>query len=163
MKFDLKQLDTFPMQPGVYIMKDVKGKVLYIGKAKQLKTRVKQYFLSAGDTRVMIPHLLKEIATIDTLVVPSEKEALLLENTLIKKHQPKFNAILKDDKTFISLMINHRNPWPMIRLVRCKGKLKEEALYFGPYTSAYAAKKTYELLTLIKSSRAEHAPAYSTR
>ncbi len=147
MRFDLKTLDTFPMQPGVYIMKDVKGKVLYIGKAKQLKTRVKQYFLNTADTRAMIPYLLREIATIDTLVVPSEKEALLLENTLIKKHQPKFNAVLKDDKTFISLMINHRNPWPMIRLVRCKGKAREDALYFGPYTSAYAAKKTYELLT----------------
>src|SRR5262249_21299049 len=81
------------------------------------------------------------------IVVPSEKEALLLENTLIKKHQPKFNAILKDDKTFVSLMINHYHPWPMIRIVRNKGITQPDGLYFGPYTSAYAARQTFELLT----------------
>jgi excinuclease ABC subunit C len=95
----------------------------------------------------MIPFLIRQIAHIDTIVVPSEKEALLLENTLIKKHQPKFNAILKDDKTFVSLMINHRHPWPMIRLIRYKGAPKKDGLYFGPYTSAFAARQTYEILT----------------
>ncbi len=95
----------------------------------------------------MVPFLIRQIVHIDTIVVPSEKEALLLENTLIKKHQPKFNAFLKDDKTFVSLMINNRHPWPMIRLIRYKGTPKEDGLYFGPYTSAYAARQTYELLT----------------
>ncbi len=142
-----KLLDQFPTGPGVYLMKDSEGTVIYVGKAKQLKLRVKQYFAKGGDSRAIIPFLTAQIAHIDTIVVPSEKEALLLENTLIKKHQPKFNAILKDDKTFISLMINNKHPWPMIRLVRNKGKSKADGLYFGPYTSAYSARQTYELLT----------------
>jgi excinuclease ABC subunit C len=146
MPFDPTTLEQFPPQPGVYIMKDARGRVLYVGKAKQLKTRVKQYFLEKRDSREMIPFLIQEVESIDTLVVPSEKEALLLENTLIKRHQPKFNAVLKDDKTFISLMINHKHPWPLIRLVRCHTSRKDDNLYFGPYTSGYAAKKTYELL-----------------
>jgi excinuclease ABC subunit C len=146
MIFDPKQLDQFPMQPGVYLMKDLSGQVIYVGKAKQLKARVKQYFAASRDSRAMVPFLIQQIAHIDTIIVPSEKEALLLENTLIKKHQPKFNAILKDDKTFISLMINTQHPWPMLRLIRYKGKPKDDGLYFGPYTSAYAARETYELL-----------------
>lgn len=128
-------------------MKDPEGKVIYVGKAKVIKKRVKQYFAPGRDTRPMIPLLLKEIASIDTIVVSTEKEALLVENTLIKKHKPKFNATLKDDKTFISLMINIEHPWPMLRLIRYKGKPTEKGLYFGPYTSAYAARQTFELLT----------------
>ena len=147
MAYDLKLLEQFPLQPGVYLMKDAIGNVIYVGKAKQLKNRIKQYFAISGDSRPMIPYLIRQIAHIDTIVVPSEKEALLLENTLIKKHQPKFNAFLKDDKTFISLMINNQHPWPMIRLIRYKGAPKKDGLYFGPYTSAYAARQTYELLT----------------
>lgn len=147
MLFDLKQLKQFPTQPGVYLMKDESGKVLYVGKAKHLQNRLKQYFATSGDGRAMIPFLIRQIAHIDTIVVPSEKEALLLENTLIKKHQPKFNACLKDDKTFVSLMINDKHPWPMIRLMRYKGSPKKDGLYFGPYTSAYSARQTYELLT----------------
>lgn len=149
MAFDLKLLEQFPTQPGVYLMKNVQGDVIYVGKAKQLKSRVKQYFALGGDGRPMIPFLIRQISHIDTIVVPSEKEALLLENTLIKKHQPKFNAFLKDDKTFISLMINTSHPWPMIRLIRYKGQPKEDGLYFGPYTSAYAARQTFELLTRV--------------
>lgn len=149
MLFDVKLLEQFPMKPGVYLMKDAGNKVIYVGKANLLKNRLKQYFSSTGDGRAMVPVLIQQIAHIDTIVVPSEKEALLLENTLIKKHQPKFNAILKDDKSFISLMINHRHPWPMIRLIRYKGAPKEDGLYFGPYTSAYAARQTYEILTRI--------------
>ncbi len=144
--FDVKILDQFPTKPGVYLMKDAENKVIYVGKANVLKNRIKQYF-SLVDSRPMIPFLIRQVAHIDTIVVPSEKEALLLENTLIKKHQPKFNAILKDDKTFISLMINNRHPWPMIRLIRYKGTPKDDGLYFGPYTSAFSARQTYEMLT----------------
>lgn len=147
MGFDVKLLEQYPTLSGVYLMKDALGKVIYVGKAKQLKIRLKQYFAVGGDGRPMIPFLIRQIAHIDTIVVPSEKEALLLENTLIKKHQPKFNAFLKDDKTFISLMVNNRHPWPMVRLVRYKGTPKEDGLYFGPYTSAFAARQTYELIT----------------
>lgn len=147
MIFDRKQLDHYPLDPGVYLMKDVNHKVIYVGKAKQLKIRIKQYFSATPDARPMVPYLIEEIAFIDTIVVDSEKEALLLENTLIKKHQPKYNAFLKDDKSYISLMVNHQHKWPMLRLIRYKGVPKEEGLYFGPYTSAFAARQTYELLT----------------
>ena len=81
-------VERLPTEPGVYLMKDSEGKVIYVGKAKQLKVRVKQYFAVSGDSRPMVPFLIQQIAHIDTIIVPSEKEALLLENTLIKKHQP---------------------------------------------------------------------------
>ncbi len=147
MPFDVDNLSSFPSQPGVYIMKDKKGRVLYVGKARHLKNRVKNYFGARGDTRAMIPFLIAEIDEIDTIIVPSEKEALLLENTLIKKHKPKYNALLKDDKTFIGLLITTHHPWPMIRLVRYKGTLQEKGIYFGPYVSAYAARKVFDLLS----------------
>lgn len=145
-RFDPSHLTNYPTEPGVYLMKDSSGKVLYIGKAKNLKARLKSYFSAQGDGRAMIPFLLSHVEQIETILVDNEKEALLLENSLIKHHQPKYNALLKDDKTYVSLMINHHHPWPMIRLVRYKGKPKEKGLYFGPYTSAVAARSVFELL-----------------
>lgn len=145
MAFDTKELDRFPTEPGVYLMKDEANRVIYVGKAKNVKVRVKQYFAGA-DEREIIPHLLAEIESIDTIVVTSEKEALILENNLIKKHWPKYNACLKDDKTYFSLMINHKDEWPMIRIARFRGKPPTDALYFGPYTKGYAARETLELL-----------------
>lgn len=146
MVFDIAKLDTFPTQPGVYLMKDGEGKLLYVGKAKNLRQRIKQYFAVGRDGRMMVPFLIAKIEQIETVVVRSEKEALLLENSLIKQHQPRYNAVLKDDKTYISLMINHKHPWPRLQLVRHKGKPKEDALFFGPYTQAGAARATFELL-----------------
>lgn len=146
MENSLQKLEHFPTSSGVYLMKNKEGEVIYVGKAKNLKNRVKQYFLSDSDSRAMIPLLVEQTASIDTIVVPTEKEALLLENTLIKKHQPKFNAVLKDDKSFIGLMIDPKEPWPKLSLVRYTHSLQKEGLYFGPYTSALAAKTTYELL-----------------
>nr|NGX46394.1 UvrABC system protein C [Chlamydiota bacterium] len=146
MTFDAKTLVHFPTGPGVYLMLGAKKKVLYIGKAKNLKVRVKQYFLPHGDGRAMIPLLTAQITSIDYIIVSSEKESLLLENTLIKKHRPKYNALLKDDKTYFSLAINHKHRWPMVRIVRYKGKPPANALYFGPFTRGYAARQTLELL-----------------
>lgn len=128
-------------------MKNASGDVIYVGKANHLKRRVKQYFSHKPDSRPMIPFLLTETVSIEPIVVETEKEALLVENTFIKKYKPKYNACLKDDKTFISLLVNHQHPWPMLKLVRYKGKPKEKGLYFGPYTSAYAARQTYELIS----------------
>lgn len=144
--FDTEKLSTFPKNPGVYLMKDKAGKILYVGKAKNLQNRLRQYFISKSDTREMIPYLLASTVTVDTIVVSNEKEALLLENTLIKRHSPKYNALLKDDKSYISLMINHKHKWPMIKLVRTKDSSSEKGLFFGPYTSAYAARHILDLL-----------------
>lgn len=146
MSFDQKKLDLFPTQPGVYIMKDEKGEVLYVGKAKNLRVRVKQYFTPGRDGRLVVPYLVARVAGIETIVVFSEKEALLLENTLIKQHQPHYNALLKDDKGYIALKISFKEKWPSIKLVRYKGKPEPDGLYFGPYTSAKAARKTLDLL-----------------
>lgn len=143
----LEDLQRYPPEPGVYLMKNASGSILYIGKAKNLRTRIKQYFAKHGDSRAMVPFLIAEIATIDIILLESEKQALLLENTLIKKHQPKYNALLKDDKTFISLYVNKQHKWPMIRLVRYKGKPNEKGLYFGPYPHAHAARETLDLIS----------------
>jgi excinuclease ABC subunit C len=144
--FDRKEVDKFPTSPGVYLMKDRKGTVLYVGKAKNLRTRVRQYFAKeGGDGRPQTPYLLRRVTAIDTVVVTSEKEALLLEDALIKNHQPQYNALLKDDKSFIGLMLT-RHKWPMLRIVRYKGKPKENGHFFGPYTSSYSARQTLDLL-----------------
>jgi len=149
MSFDINKLENITQEPGVYLMKDRQKNILYIGKAKNLKKRLKQYFMPGRDGRMMVPFLTSQIETIETIITFSEKEALLLENTLIKRHQPKYNVLLKDDKTFISLTINHRHKWPMIRLMRYKGLPQEGRLHFGPYTSAYAARQTLELMQRI--------------
>lgn len=145
MPFDTDQIRRFPTGPGVYLMKNCVGKVIYVGKAKNLRVRVRQYF-AGGDGRAIIPLLIPQIEEIDTILVTSEKEALLLENNLIKKHKPKYNALLKDDKTYFSLAVNHKHQWPMVRVVRYKGKPPAGELYFGPYTQGYAAKQTLEML-----------------
>lgn len=144
-----EKFNTLPKEPGVYLMKDKLGKILYIGKAKELRRRVAQYFVPGRDGRMMVPFLTCHVESIETIVTFSEKEALLLENNLIKEHQPKYNILLKDDKTFISLSINHKDKWPMIKIARYKGKPKEGWLHFGPYTSACAARQTLDLMMRI--------------
>lgn len=146
MSYDPKKLDTFPTLPGVYLMKGESGEVLYVGKAKNLRVRVKQYFVPGRDGRLMVPFLVAKINEIDTIVVTSEKEALLLENNLIKQHKPRYNALLKDDKSYIALKITTKDKWPTVKIVRYRGNPDPDGLYFGPYTSAFAARQTLELL-----------------
>ncbi len=146
MPFDQKKLEAYPLLPGVYLMKNSADHVIYVGKANSLRLRLKQYFSEGGDGRQMIPSLISKIETIETIVVSSEKEALLLENTLIKRYKPKFNALLKDDKSYIALKLSFRDQWPMLQLVRYKEKPDANAYYFGPYTSAVSARATFDLL-----------------
>lgn len=147
--FDKEQIRHFTTAPGVYVMKDKKARVLYVGKAKNLRNRVRQYFFSSGDKRAMIPHLRRQVETIDLLVVRTNTEALLLENTLIKKHQPKYNALFKDDKTFAGIHINTQHPWPRLSLMRGKQRRQKKGMFFGPYISVHAAKQTLELINRI--------------
>lgn len=146
MPFDPKKLESYPQLPGVYLMKGNADQVLYVGKANNLRQRIRQYFLVGGDGREMIPHLVSRIESIETIIVSSEKEALLLENNLIKQHRPHFNALFKDDKSYIALQLSHRHNWPMLHLMRYKGNPDPNSLYFGPYTSAAAARSTFDLL-----------------
>jgi excinuclease ABC subunit C len=149
MPFKPANLAHYPKEPGVYLMKDIDGSVLYVGKAKNLRNRLKQYFIKESDERPYIPYLIPQIETIETIVTTSEKEALLLENTLIKKHQPKYNILLKDDKTFISLVITD-HVCPQVKVIRYKTRPpKDNNHYFGPYTNARAARETLDLLIKI--------------
>lgn len=126
-------------------MKDSKGSVLYVGKAKNLQARVKQYFSSHHDERPSIPLLMAKVEQIETIVVFSEKEALLLENTLIKKHKPKYNILLKDDKSYVSLKLT-KAKWPMVQMVRYKGKPPTDGTYFGPYMNAIEARTILDII-----------------
>jgi len=146
MPFAPQTLSLYPTEPGVYLMKNASGEVLYVGKAKNLRARLKQYFTVSGDGREMIPYLIAQVEQIDSIVALTEKDALILENNLIKKYLPKYNVLLKDDKTYISLIIT-KHKWPMIRLIRFKGPPpKEAAMVFGPYTNALAARQTFDLI-----------------
>lgn len=145
MTFDRGNISKYPVEPGVYLMKNGAGDVLYVGKAKNLRARIKQYFAVSGDSREMIPYLVSQVESIDTIISLNEKDALLLENQLIKKHRPKYNAMLKDDKTYISLLVT-KHKWPQVQLVRTKEKSKKDGTYFGPYTNALAARQTHDLL-----------------
>ncbi|MEI6531616.1 MAG: excinuclease ABC subunit UvrC, partial [Chlamydiota bacterium] len=144
MPFDTQKLLTFPIEPGVYIMKDKAGRVLYIGKANNLKQRVKQYF-SGQDTRPQIPLLLAKVETVETIQVFSEKEALLLENTLIKKHKPHYNILLKDDKSYIVLKMT-REEWPRLLLLRSKEAPPQDSHSFGPYRGVPIAKELLQMM-----------------
>lgn len=140
-------LDSFPTKPGVYLMYNVEKKLLYVGKAKNLRKRIQQY-ITLVDTRPQVPLLMQKVTHIETIIVSSEKEALLLENTLIKKHKPKFNILLKDDKSYISLKLSHHK-WPSLHLVRSKERFKRDGDYFGPYTSAFKAREALDFLQRI--------------
>src|SRR4051812_41497234 len=94
-------LDRIPVEPGVYVMKDKKGRVIYVGKARSLRARVRSYFRTSGDSRAFVALLGRLLGDIETVVTNNEKEALLLENNLIKKHQPRFNVKLVDDKNYL--------------------------------------------------------------
>lgn len=149
MTFDPSELAYYPEKCGVYLMKNSQGHILYVGKAKSLRARLRQYFVLGQDSRPMVPYLTSQIYTIETIVTFTEKEALLLENTLIKQHKPKYNILLKDDKTHLSLVINNDHPWPRIQLVRTKGPLQTKGEVFGPYTSALAARKTFDIIAKV--------------
>jgi excinuclease ABC subunit C len=148
-------LDRVPTDPGVYLFKDSRAKVVYVGKAKNLRTRVRQYFRPGGDERFFVAagFLGRAVVDIETIVVTAEKEALLLENHLIKQHQPRFNVKLRDDKQYLVLRL--RKPaaaadagkpalFPRVEVVR--NIRDDEAHYFGPYHSATSARQTLRVL-----------------
>jgi excinuclease ABC subunit C len=121
-------------------MKDAAGKILYVGKAKNLRARLRSYLQVERDTRPQIKFLMERTDTIETIVTDTEKEALILENTLIKKHRPRYNIHLRDDKTFVSLRIDLRDEFPMLEVVR---QVRQDgARYFGPFASSSALRQT---------------------
>ena len=137
------RLGALPATPGVYLMKDREGSVIYVGKAKSLRSRVRSYFGDGGD-RAMIPFLRARIADFEYVLTATEKEALILENALIKKHRPRYNVMLRDDKNYFSIRLNTSADFPRFELVR--RMKKDGARYFGPYASSTAVKETLRLL-----------------
>jgi excinuclease ABC subunit C len=140
-------ITTLPRRPGVYLMRDARGEVLYVGKAVDLRARVRQYFKrdGSGDGRFHVAFLVARITQVDVVVTPNEREALILEDTLIKKHQPRYNVRLKDDKTWLSLRLHRGERWPRVLLVR---RWKDDgARYFGPFLNELGARKIQALLS----------------
>lgn len=139
-----KKVQRFPNEPGVYTFLDDAGQALYVGKASCLRNRVRSYLKPGGDGRIAIRFLEAEAVDVEFLVTRTEQEALLLENTIIKKRQPKYNVKLKDDKSFLMLRLDPNESWPWFRLVR--RRRNDGCLYFGPYTSAKSVRRTLRLL-----------------
>ncbi|HEY5973738.1 MAG TPA: GIY-YIG nuclease family protein, partial [Geobacteraceae bacterium] len=137
-------INHFPTAPGVYLMKDGTGQILYVGKARDLRKRVRSYFASGRDSRWQIQFLMARVETIDFIVTDTEKEALILENSLIKEHRPRYNLDLRDDKTYFSLRLDPREEFPRLSIIRKVPR--DGARYFGPYSSAAAAREVLKQL-----------------
>lgn len=138
------RLDSLPLNPGVYIYRDSRGQVIYVGKAKVLRARVRSYFQNAAQHTVKTRRLVAEIADLEWIIVPTEVDALVLENTLIKRYQPRFNVMLKDDKTYPYIKIHWQDDFPKVSVTR--KVFKDGAGYYGPYTSAYTVRQTLDSL-----------------
>ena len=140
-------LDTLPTKPGCYLMKNAEGTIIYVGKAISLKNRVRSYFHADASHDHKTRRLVREIADIEWIVVGSELEALILEMNLIKRHRPKYNVRLKDDKRYPYIKIHWGEPFPKVTVTRMM--TDDGARYFGPYTSAWAVYQTLDVLRRI--------------
>jgi excinuclease ABC subunit C len=142
-----RKIDGLPAEPGCYLMRDRRGEVVYVGKASSLRSRVRSYFQpSSSDERAFVPLLDGLLGDIEVVVTRTEKEAVLLESTLIKEHQPRFNVVLRDDKDFIVLRIDAVHPYPRIEVRRAREREKDGARYFGPYSSASSIRETLRVV-----------------
>ena len=133
-----------PKLSGVYLMKDGDGNVMYIGKAKNLRSRVQSYFREKGDGRYSVTILRDKVKTVEYLTTRNDKEALLLEDKLIKQYQPKYNIDLKDDRRYSSVKLTIRDEYP--RLIIVHQRIDDGSLYFGPFTSGAETKKMIKKL-----------------
>jgi len=143
--FDIKeQLGLVPEKPGVYIMKDKEEQIIYVGKAISLKNRVRQYFQSLKNQMPKVRAMVSHISSFEYIVTDTELEALILECNLIKKHRPKYNILLRDDKTYPYIKITVNEEYPRVFMTR--QLIKDKAKYFGPYTNVGALKETLEVI-----------------
>ena len=135
-----ERIAALPVEPGVYLFKDAGGRVLYVGKAQSLRARVRSYFNKGGDGRLQVPFLVARVTDVEVVATANVKEALLLENALIKKHKPRFNVRLRDDKNYLALRLDPRELYP--RFTETRRFARDGALYFGPYTSSHSLRDT---------------------
>ncbi len=139
-----EQLERLPLSPGVYLMKDANGNIMYVGKAANLRSRVRSYFTAGQKLSPKLERMVSRLANLDFFVTSSEQEALVLELNLIKRHRPRYNVRLKDDKTFPYLKIDINHAWPSVYVTR---RLEENGgRYFGPFASAKSVRQTLKVL-----------------
>lgn len=146
-----EELKKIPDKPGVYIMRDDRNNIIYVGKAVILKNRVKQYFQKSNNHSAKIKHMVSNIDHFEYIITDSEVEALVLENNLIKEHRPKYNTMLKDDKTYPYIKVTVNEAYPRVMIAR--RVKRDKAKYFGPYTSSGAIKDILDLLRKIYKIR----------
>lgn len=139
-----ERIKLLPRDPGVYLFKDARGQVIYVGKAKELRSRVSNYLREGADGRHHIQFLLARAEALDYMVTATEQEALILENNLIKKHRPRYNIFLRDDKTYVNVRLNADHRFPRFTVVR--RPRRDKAKYFGPYASAGSVRATLRML-----------------
>ncbi|MBM4351663.1 MAG: excinuclease ABC subunit UvrC, partial [Deltaproteobacteria bacterium] len=144
MNFLNQKIESLPAHPGVYLFRDKKGTVLYVGKAGNIKHRVSSYFQRAGEKDAKTLALLEKVADIETILTDTEKEALILEDNLIKEHHPRYNIKLRDDKRYPCLRLSVEEDFPTLSIVR--RIKKDRSIYFGPYPSATSLKETLKLI-----------------
>jgi len=140
-------LAALPDKPGCYLMKDADGTIIYVGKAINLKNRVRSYFQQSADHTYKTRQMVRKIRDIECIVVASELEALILEMNLIKQHRPYYNVRLKDDKRYPYIRVHWADPYP--RLTVTRNMINDGSRYFGPYTSVWAVHQTLDILRKI--------------
>jgi excinuclease ABC subunit C len=158
-----EKIKTAPDEPGVYLLRDKAGNIIYIGKAKNLRNRLKTYFAGTKDERALMTFLTQEIADVETVVAENEKEALILENELIKRHKPRYNIKLKEGGTFVYLRLDLGRIYPRLEVTR--RVKKDGARYFGPYPAARALRETLRIMNRYFKLRtcSDHDPARHKR
>jgi len=155
----LEQLRGLPTSPGVYLMKDAEGNIIYVGKAANLRHRVSSYFGAGQKLTPKLQRMVSKVADLDYFVTTSEQEALILELNLIKRHHPRYNVRLKDDKTFPYLKIDTGEGWPRVHITR---RLEDGGRYFGPFASARSVRQTLKLIKGIFPFRSCSRPITGT-
>ena len=156
-----EKLSLTAHEPGVYLLKDAEGLIIYIGKARDLRKRLAAYFKNSAQTDMKTGVLVKKISDFDTLITGTEKEALILESNLIKRHRPRYNVVLKDDKRYPSLRLNPDEKYPSFTIVRKIGE--DDAVYFGPFASAHAVRETLKTVNKTFKLRKCRAKDFKTR
>ena len=140
-------LSTFPATPGVYLYQDAGGRIIYVGKARKLRHRIASYFRDESSLTPKTRSMIRHAVSIDILRTGTEKEALLLEASLIKKHRPRYNIVLRDDKEYLLFRIGREHPYPRVEIIRHNSKARSRnADIFGPFSSGSAARETWQLL-----------------
>src|SRR5487761_398995 len=140
----LEKIRTLPTQPGVYLYRNVEGEVIYVGKAKNLRARVRSYFLESAQANAKTGSLMREAVDLDYILVGNEQEALALENNLIKQRKPRFNILLRDDKTYPYVKLTLADRYPKVFVTR--RVRKDGSAYYGPYFPGNLAYRVVELI-----------------